>query len=367
MTVRSTPIFVQAGSHPAEETRLMLGGMLGMPPTSFAGGAAASNPAHGIVTATDLAVTQNDTPNMTVNVAAGGCFIRGTASLNQGAYHLWNDATVNLAVSAADATNPRRDLVIAVVRDSAYSGASDDARIIVVTGTPAASPVDPSLASNPNALVLARITVAAGDTAINTADITDLRPIADLRGKIPTFNTSALATTAIPSPVDGQAYYLNLNTDQEGPYWFNGTNYRRPWNMPWGVGATANTTDGTSPVTTTETVQLTTSSYTALASRYYKATFITTFVGNTAGDLFQVQLRRDNAAGTYFGAERFAIPQTPFQTFYCMTLFFTTTAAAQTVCATLMRVTGGSGVAYIGLGLQSQIIVEDIGPSGAPA
>jgi len=196
----------------------MLGGMLGTVTGSFAGGVASSDPAHGIVRATDFEVTQNGTPNMSVNVAAGGAFIRGTQNANQGAYHVWNDGTVNLSISAADATNGRRDLVIAQVRDSYYSGATDDARITVVTGTPAASPADPSLASFPNALVLARITVAAGDTAINTADITDLRTIANQSGKIPTFSTTTARDIAIPVPVEGQVYYLNSGTRTEGVY-----------------------------------------------------------------------------------------------------------------------------------------------------
>lgn len=344
----------------------MLGGMLGTVTGSFAGGVASSDPAHGVVRPGDFAVTQNGTPNMSVNVAAGGAFIRGTQNANQGAYHVWNDGTVNLPISAADVTNGRRDLVIAQVRDSAYSGADDDARITVVTGTPAAVPADPSLASFPNALVLARITVAAGDTAINTGDITDLRTIANVRNSIPTFATYTERTTAIPSPYNGQLSAISAGWVADGIEQYNGVAWRQPWNMPWGLVATANSTAGTASVTTTETVQLTSSSYTALASRYYKATFTTTFVGNVAGDLCQVQLRRDNAAGTSFGAERVTIPLNPFQTFYCMTLFFTTTAGAQTVCATLQRI-AGSGSAYSGAGLQSQIIVEDIGPAGAPA
>ena len=179
------------------------------------------------------------------------------------------------------------------------------------------------------------------------------------------FASTGARDTQITSPEDGMVAYVGSNDSSEGLYTYNGTSWRRPWNMPWGVVATANSTAGSGSVTTTETVQQTSSSYTGLASRYYKATFTTTFIGNVAGDLCQVQLRRDNAAGTSFGAERVTIPLSPFQTFYCMTLFFTTTAGAQTVCATLQRI-AGSGSAYIGAGLQSQIIVEDIGPSGAP-
>jgi hypothetical protein len=359
MTIRATPTFVQAGSHPAEETRLMLGGMLGMPPTSFAGGAAASNPAHGIVTATDLAVTQNGTPNMSVNVAAGGCFIRGTASLNQGAYHLWNDATVNLAISAADATNPRQDLVIAVVRDAAYSGASNDARLIVVTGTPAASPVDPSLASNPNALVLARITVAAGDTAINNADITNLRPVANQLGKIPTFTTAALANTAIPSPVDGQGYYLNTNTTTEGPQYWNGSAYRLPWNMPWGyVGesVTSANVNGTAGTWTNGT----TLTFTVPANRRIRVQGVATIFNNGAsaseytvgvGPTLGTPARQ---MGTYLPAG--------YRSTVSVHHHYTSTASAVTE---RLQFVGVSVAALLLIG--ATLTVTDVGPAGAPA
>jgi len=177
MPVESLPWSIQGQSHPATVARNAQAGLLGVP-------AAAVSPAvqiltagggHGVVSAGDLAVTQNGTPNMSVNVAAGRAFIRGTetGSLNQGAYSFFNDGAVNLAVAAADPTNPRRDLVIAQVRDSNYSGGVNDARLTVVTGTPAASPSDPT--PPVNALVLARIAVAAGATSVVTANITDLR------------------------------------------------------------------------------------------------------------------------------------------------------------------------------------------------
>jgi len=203
----------------------MLGAMLGTATGSFAGGVASADPAHGVINTGDLAVTQNGTPNMSVNVATGGCFIRGTLNANQGAYHLWNDGTVNLSISAADATNGRRDLVIAQVRDAAYSGATNDARITVVTGTPAASPADPSLASFPNALVLARITVAAGDTAINTADITDLRTLANTSNRVEVFTSTTVRDRSIPVPSEGQTLYLNTGDRTEGLYTYTNGAY----------------------------------------------------------------------------------------------------------------------------------------------
>jgi len=174
MTVRSVPIFLQAGSHPAEETRLALGSLQGTSTASFAGGVGASDRAHGVVNVSDFAVTQRAAgANMSVDVAAGNAWIRGTQATAQGAYHVYNDGTVNLSVASSDATNPRIDLVIARVQDSFYSGATNSASVTVVTGTPAASPTDPTLPAN--ALVLARVRVPATSTSVVTDRIADVR------------------------------------------------------------------------------------------------------------------------------------------------------------------------------------------------
>lgn len=362
MTVRSTPIFIQGNSHPAEETRLMLGGMLGTVTGSFAGGVASSDPAHGVVRATDLAVTQNGTPNMTVNVSTGGAFIRGTQSANQGAYHLWNDASLSVAITAADATNPRRDLIIAQVRDANYSGATNDARIVVVTGTPAAVPSDPTLPAN--ALVLARVAVAAATTSIVTANITDLRTVANQVGALPTFITSALATTAIPSPIDGQGYYLNTNTTAEGPQYWNGTAWRQPWNMPWGhVSTTTLGVTATYAATAWGFPAFEWNGTGVIANRRYKATVDFAWgIGTLVG---QVDFGIGTAAGTGVGRVISIYQDTgtaPRQNSHSVT--FTTTAGSMTRGLTIRKQTGGGNIDVLA---QSQLVIEDIGPAGAPA
>ena len=176
MTVRNPPTFLQAEAHPAENTRLALSGLLGSPQGVFAGGVITDNvadgdPGHGRVHPADFQVVQNGTPNMTVNVAAGAAWIRGTESATQGSYHVVSDATVNLPIDASDATNARRDLVVLEVKDADYSGSDNEAGLSVVKGTPSGSPADPSVPEN--ALVLARITVGAAVTSITTSDITN--------------------------------------------------------------------------------------------------------------------------------------------------------------------------------------------------
>ncbi len=124
----------------------------------------------------DLLVSANGTPNMTVLVAAGEALINGTqSSIYQGAYHCLNDASVSLSIAAADPTNPRIDLVVAQVRDAAYSGSNNDWILAVVTGTPAPSPSPPATPNN--AIVLAQVAVAALASSITSGNITDKRPV----------------------------------------------------------------------------------------------------------------------------------------------------------------------------------------------
>lgn len=159
MTAQNPPIFIQAGSHPAEDVRRWMSAMVESTP--------------GVVAAGDMAVTQNGTPNMSVNVATGRAFINGSEATYQGTYAVENRGVQNVVVSASDPTNPRRDLIVARIKDAAYSGAANTFTIEVVTGTPAAVPVDP--ATPANCLVLARVAVAALATTVVNANITDLR------------------------------------------------------------------------------------------------------------------------------------------------------------------------------------------------
>lgn len=186
MTVQSLPWSIQGQSHASEVQRNQTAAIFGAPVAAFTNAVSPTTHggSHGVVGAGDLAVTQNGTPNMSVNVAAGRALIRSgnASSIAAGVYAVMNDATVNVAISAADPTNPRIDLVVIQVRDTNYGEAANDVRITVVTGTPAASPVAPALTSFPNAVVLAQVAVAAATTTIVTGNITDRRPFAAALG-----------------------------------------------------------------------------------------------------------------------------------------------------------------------------------------
>lgn len=136
----------------------------------------------GVALPDDLAVTAAGVPNATVVVAAGSAVIRGTSATGQGAYSCRNDAPVSVTITANASGNPRIDLICARVFDSQYDGGGVDAwQLIAVAGTPSGSPSAP--ATPANAIVLARVAVANGFSAITSGNITDYRP--RMMGQVP--------------------------------------------------------------------------------------------------------------------------------------------------------------------------------------
>ena len=207
MAVTNPPTFLQAGTHTAEQTRRATGSIM--------------NSKSGIVVSTDLAVTENGTPNMTLSVAAGRVWIKGSESSFQGMYFCESRATESVTVTAADATNPRKDLVVAKVQDSGYSGVADTWSLAVVAGTPAASPAEPSAPNN--SFVLAMVDVPALDTAITNSQITDRRITTSGQGRAAALGGTIVATSsARPTSTEGQLIYetdTDLVKSYDGSAW----------------------------------------------------------------------------------------------------------------------------------------------------
>ena len=109
---------------------------------------------YGVVS--DMQVLPQITPDMTVKIGSGIVHMPNGKRFNP----IANNA---LAIAAADAKNPRIDIVyINSVGDYAY-----------LTGTPIATPVVPNLPTG--GFLLAQIAVAAGQTTITSTNITDKR------------------------------------------------------------------------------------------------------------------------------------------------------------------------------------------------
>lgn len=249
---------------------------LGLPYRDFIG--------EGVVAAADLAVAQRSAgANMSVDVAAGVAWVQGDDSTSQPTYRFRNDAVVNLAIAAADASNPRIDIVVAEVRDSVFSGVSNDGQLRVITGTPAVFPTVPAPPNN--ALNLAEVSVPALDTTIGTAQITDRRVRAQLGRGL----EAVPVVTALPtSPYEGQTVDLQTAAmANAGIAWR--FRYKAGGSYPWyfiGGGEWMATVETAQATSSTSYVDLATAgpSITLPLAGVYRIAQAAEIVNNTTGN-----------------------------------------------------------------------------------
>lgn len=144
--------------------------------------------------------------NMSVDIQVGDAFVR--RSDGSYAHPVFNDAVYNQVISAADGSNPRRDVVVIYVDygETPSTGVSNNTngvvKIKVVNGTPAGSPADPNAAAiqasvgsgNPYS-ILARVRVPAGQTTISNSLIDDLRTM--IYSNAATIPTAAIIDAAV--------------------------------------------------------------------------------------------------------------------------------------------------------------------------
>lgn len=132
--------------------------------------------------------------NMSVDISVGDAIVRRS----DGSYShpVFNDAVYNQVISAADGSNPRRDIVVIYVdygqtpSTAVSNNTNGVVKIKVVNGTPAGSPADPNDAAIQSSVgsgnpwtKIARVRVPAGQTTIGNSLIDDLRSMA--RSKMP--------------------------------------------------------------------------------------------------------------------------------------------------------------------------------------
>jgi len=174
-----TPLWLQNGTYPARYDRQLISAVFGGREIVLAG----------------LAVSQNGGGDVSVNVSIGSCVVQGDDQAAQGMYLVVVDAVYNLAMPAVPGADKRIDVISMRINDSQAGGpAGDTATLVVTQGVAAASPAVP--ATPTSALAIARVLRTAGDTAVLTAQLTDVRPL----GAWPyTVSTAAVPTTLPPN------------------------------------------------------------------------------------------------------------------------------------------------------------------------
>ena len=134
--------------------------------------------------------------------------------------------------------------------------------------------------------------------------------------------------------------------------------------FPRGIVAQASAS-ANSAVSTTEAVQITASSFTAVANRYYKITYyepITTPAAG-AGNYITLKIRLTNASGTIYqqGQSQATGATGGSQPLNLVTI--QTFSAGSVVLVGTAVVNAGAGACYRGADATARLIVEDIGPA----
>jgi hypothetical protein len=152
---------------------------------------------------TDLKVF-GDSTGMSVKLPIGQAMVRG--------HYYYNTAQLTLTVTAAHATLPRIDAVVLELDPAANTILSK-----VVAGTPAASPVAPTLTQTDSGIwqqLLATVAVGAAVSTISAGNVTDQRSFLQavtLTGT-QTLTNKTLTSPTITTPVS----YTHLRAHETG-------------------------------------------------------------------------------------------------------------------------------------------------------
>ncbi|MFD4394641.1 hypothetical protein [Kitasatospora sp. NPDC058478] len=153
----------------------------------------------------------------TITVTPGTAIVQSVFSTVAGAYRAWIDANWTAALTAADASNPRIDLVYLRVRDTDEDGSGfRDCTPVYVAGSPAASPLPPAIPGSTSGIVLATINVPKSGGGAPTVSYAG-RQITAAAGGIPPVNSGLLSVSGL---YIGQARY---NIARGMPEYWNGT------------------------------------------------------------------------------------------------------------------------------------------------
>lgn len=132
----------------------------------------------GVLNSTDLAVTQRAAgADSSVDVSIGRCVVYQTGAADKAYLCNASGALQNVTLPASPGSNSRYDMIYAVVQDSTISGTVDNWSLVAVSGTAAASPVEPAAPSGAGVLLLARVTRTAGVATVLNAAIQDRRVV----------------------------------------------------------------------------------------------------------------------------------------------------------------------------------------------
>ena len=170
------------------------------------------------------------------------------------------------------------------------------------------------------------------------------------------FATTGARDSAITAPEAGMTAYINSGDSSEGLYSYTGTTWNKgpSWNAPWGLVAL--TSDTTSATITANTNHVATT-FTAFANRYYEINFVGRVIMAVANTTHIIY----DATATATIQEWYNATLTDLQP--VLQVVKTFTAGTRTLA---YRANVNVTTVITGATRPHQLIIKDIGPSGAP-
>ena len=184
------------------------------------------------------------------------------------------------------------------------------------------------------------------------------------------FATTAARDTAITSGSreDGMTVYVGSNDSAEGVYCWNGSSWTRPWNAPWGVAGRALITSSTASTAAT-TVVGSSITFNQVANRVYRYSVSGHALWVSVNDGFRCSITNGTGTSYVHHDQLPAGNSTNFANGFSFNWYELPTSTAQvTRELRVSRFYGTSGnVEFFADATRiGSLIIEDIGPAGAP-
>lgn len=166
------------------------------------------------------------------------------------------------------------------------------------------------------------------------------------------------------SPVEGMTVY-DKGADALRVYTTATTTWKAPWNLPWGrIGGASSTASTTSISSSNSDINNLSVAFTAVGNRYYKTTVQVPIYQQTTNDGFVSLSIADGSNVEQITSQRRVLTSDVAT----LTLVHVGTITSGSVTRKArINVTNGTGTIAYASNYPATILVEDIGPSGAPA
>jgi hypothetical protein len=181
----------------------------------------------------------------------------------------------------------------------------------------------------------------------------------------PVYASTSARTTDNASPATGDSSYINSGDSAEGLYYYHGSAWALPWNMPWGVVASASSTSSQTGIAGSMTdITFATATWTGVAGRLYEITSSVTLLQVTStGTQAVLVVPTASGAGGFLAESTFASVIATNQGGPVPVAYHTGTGS---LSAHLRATTSAGTITIDNATMKGWFVVKDVGPTAGP-